>query len=115
LYWKKLKSISHWQVVEFDAQVFLTKIVKATEVVGGTKTGECEEITDQVGLIKIPVLQRELSPIGGGTPVHRRQDPLKPLNAIEKLRFQAHLETEHVNKSTGAKTGVSSQLPNHRA
>ena len=57
MYWKKLKLIGHWQVVEFDLLSILTKVAETTEVISGTESGECQKIADQVRLIKIPVLQ----------------------------------------------------------
>jgi hypothetical protein len=87
LYWKKLKSWSKWQVIEFDAQAFLAKIVKPAQIVSGTEAGKCKKITDQVRLIEVTVPQRELSPVGRRSSVHLRQDSLKPLDAIEKLWF----------------------------
>jgi hypothetical protein len=35
-----------------------------------------------------------------------RQDPLKSLDTVEELRFEAHFESEQVNKSTVAKAGI---------
>jgi len=61
------------------------------------------------------MVQSELCPIGRRDSVHHSQDTLKSLDTIEKPRFQAHFEPEHIDESPIAQAGLSSQLADDSA
>jgi len=49
LYWKKLKSSNHWEVVEVNGvSVHIAEIVQTTQVVSRAQAGEFNKIVDQV-------------------------------------------------------------------
>jgi len=93
----------------------LTKIVEPSQIISRPEARECQEVTHQVRLIKISMVQSELCPIGRRESVHHSQDTLKSPDTIEKPRFQAHFEPEHIDESPIAQAGLSSQLADDSA
>jgi hypothetical protein len=53
-----------------------------------------------MGLIKIPGLECQLSPLRLWEAVHPDQDALKSLDAMKQLGIQTHLRSKHVDEST---------------
>jgi hypothetical protein len=51
-----------------------------------------------MGLIEIPILERELFPLGLRQVPRLDQHALKSLNAMKQLRIQAHFCSEQINE-----------------
>ena|SRR5215468_942379 len=72
-YWKKLKSQYQRQVIKFETQILHSKMVEPMYVIGRTHAGECQEVTDKVGLIEVPTIESKLTPIGSSRGVNLSQ------------------------------------------
>ncbi len=58
-------------------------------------------------MVKIPLLQRHLSPVNHREKVHLLQYALKPLDPQKQFWFDTHLEIEHIDESAIAKSDLS--------
>jgi hypothetical protein len=86
-------------MVELDVRALPPKIAEASKIVRRAEARECEEIANQVRLIKIAVIQGDLRPIGRGNARQQTQDTLEAQDAIKEFRFQIYLEPEHIEES----------------
>lgn len=110
MYWKRLKLSGKRQVIEFDVQALRTKFAETMKITDGAEPREGTKIADEVRLIEVSIIQRELRPIRVRNCVHSGQNPLKSHDAIEYLRRQAHFGPKDVNESFLAEVGLPSQL-----
>jgi hypothetical protein len=69
-------------MVELDVRALPPKIVEASKIVRRAEARECQEIANQVRLIKIAVMQGDLRPIGRGNARQQTQDALLIFFAI---------------------------------
>ena len=110
-----MKSPSQREVVELNGVGSrVTKTIQTAQVVSGAETGEDNKIADQVRLIEITLLQRQLCPVNHRKEVHFPENTLKSLDSHKQFGFNTHLEIEHIDESTLAKSDLSRNVSDAR-
>ena len=102
-------------MIEFDVHPLAAQLVKAVQIASRSKARKCEEVADQMRLVKIAVVQSQLCPIGLRNSVHEMQDALKSVDAVENLRLQTHLKPEYIDKPAVTEARRAGQFANYRA
>ena len=85
-------------MIELHAEVLHFKLPYAFKIIGRAETGVGEEIAEEVRLVEVPKVHRQLSPIRCGPCVHLVEHPLKSHNAVEEVSRQSHLGPEKVDE-----------------
>jgi hypothetical protein len=91
-------------VVAFDLHAALAKVVLPKQVIRETEARECQEIVDQVRLVEIAAVKRELRPVERAGLLCQRHRRVETLNAIKRLRGGADFLGESLNKAPMAET-----------
>ena len=63
LYWTKRQLLAHREVVELNAQALLAQLFKLSQIISRAEPGKCQEIADQVRLVKVAIFERQLCPV----------------------------------------------------
>src|SRR5688572_5664835 len=84
-----------------------------THELGGTQPGESDEISNQVGLIEVAALGRELRPVRGG-PLRQHCGALKSLNTAEQLWGHTDLGGENLDQPTMTEAHLRHDVPDRR-
>jgi hypothetical protein len=77
MYWKKLTLFDQWNVIRQDA------VAPPASVFRRVEAGERLEVVDEVCLIEVSALDRELRPVWSGRLSHQLDRALKPLHPAE--------------------------------
>ena len=80
---EKLRLLSDRKVVEFDVYSLVAQVLEPSKIIGRAGARKFHKVTDQMRLVEIPILQRNLFPCRLGQRIHFFQDTLKPRNSIK--------------------------------
>ena len=102
--------LARWKMVELDVYALIAQVLEPTKVIRWAETGKFLKVADQMRLVEISMLERDLFPRGLRQRIHLFENPLKPLDSIESLGIQTHFRAKDVDKSTITESGLPCQL-----
>src|SRR5581483_10585750 len=76
----------------------------------GVNPGKRLEVVDEVRLIKIPAIYRDIGPINISASMDRLQDFLKPSNTAVELWGQTYFRAEYLDKMPCAESDLITQF-----
>lgn len=76
------------------------------QVGGGINPGKRSEIVDEVGLVEVAAIQRDVGPFHSRAVLYMLQRPLEALDAAEHFGRKSSFIAKHLDKALGAKADL---------